>query len=186
MLAPARGVLLGPVMMNKVLGTLLLVAGSATFAAAEPTVSLSTSVMATANGVIDAGAEVRAIPHLGVSVTGGYGHLMWKDNLPASQVGASVNYYPLRAFSGLHVGVESMHLHGKDIEPWGTDSATINVVGGYVGYKWLLASGLTAVVEVGYGKNYIQTSGSGAFMSTAPVIFPDVTMISNLQLGYSF
>ncbi len=168
-------------MAIKLSTALLVVAATASVAAAEPTVTVTTNPVLVAIGTPDVTVEARVDDHIGIAPTVGY-CIACRANTGRSQLaGGSFNYYVFRQFAGLHVGVESFYLHREDNSMPAPSWDTWWVVGGYVGYKWIHSSGFTASIQGGVGFVDAQSSDPEPyynFKSAAPLL--------HTQLGYSF
>jgi hypothetical protein len=125
--------------------------------------------------------EFRPTAKIGLAAIGGIGRVESNGiSATATEAGAQASYYVFRDFRGMHVGGEVLYLHLGDIEQDMTLSGEGLSVGGFVGWKYIGASGFTFVAQGGV--SYVAARAENA-TSTAEKkrVYPLV----NLNLGWS-
>jgi hypothetical protein len=136
--------------------------------------------------VAELSAEIRVAPKMGVAVIGGVGTVTptnSDESVFVYEVGLSPRYYVVGDFrQGVELGVEAVYLHAStDDQFMTTASAQGLAIGPYIGYKWVAKMGLT--LEAQLGAAYLTLRGES---STATAEDSDVSVLLNLQVGWSF
>lgn len=147
----------------------------------EDTLSLTTDSLVIV-GVANAGIEANVVPHVGVGAMGGVSVVAFDSMIKVWVVGASANYYVMRKFAGLHVGIEAQRIAATSMPPSGTTTTGTGLgYGVYLGYKWMRPSGFTAVIAMGIGKTSVTVSDPSSSFSDS-----QIRPVGNLAVGYSF
>ncbi len=154
--------------------------------AGEPdrSVSLTWSPLHLALPMVELTGEFKPMPHFGVSVIAGVGSVTddaTKVSGRALEGGGQLNWYPLRDFAGLDVGVEALYLSLDNVNLDSSATAAGLAFGPFVGYKAMFPIGLTLVAQVG-----VEFVAARAQSSSAMADAKDVIPLLNLNAGWSF
>jgi hypothetical protein len=159
-------------------------------AAAEPTLTVSLEPVMLVMPMVDSTIEYSPVPHLGLAVRAGYGHIGIPFVAGANiyELGGQANWYINQSFKGWHVGTEATWLWGglsgylfdnqQQMMPSQQQASPERVLGAYGGYKFVWWRGMSAVVQVGVGKLDMKSSPDGPIHQVIPV--------ANANLGWSF
>lgn len=134
--------------------------------------------------MVELTGEFKMMPHFGISVIGGVGSVtdsMTKVSGRALEGGGQLNWYPLRDFAGLDVGIEALYLSIDDVNVDSAATAAGLAIGPFVGYKAMFPIGLTLVAQVG-----VEAIAAHAKSSSAMADQKDVIPLLNLNAGWSF
>jgi hypothetical protein len=134
--------------------------------------------------LVELTAEFTPMRHWGLSVIGGYGSVtdnMSKVSGRAIEAGGQINYYPLRDFAGLDLGVEALYLSLDDVNVDSSATAAGLAIGPFVGYKALFPIGLTLVAQLGFEVVAVKGESSTS-MAKENGFIP----LLNLNAGWSF
>ena len=108
--------------------------------------------------LVELTAEYRVLDHLGVAILVGGGKRDVETGgmtIRGTELegGAQIRYYPLRAFSGLHVGGEVLDEYVRFEEPLPQNVVGVAAggvtAGAFAGYKMLRPSGFTFEAQLG-------------------------------------
>ena len=134
--------------------------------------------------MVELTGEVKPMPHVGLSVIAGAGSVtdnMTKVSGRALEGGGQINWYPLRDFAGLDLGVEALYVSIDDVNLDSAAAAAGLAIGPFVGYKALFPIGLTLVAQVGVDFVAVHAQSSSATANQK-----DVVPLVNLNAGWSF
>jgi hypothetical protein len=144
--------------------------------------------------------EVKALPHFGVSFSAGYGSITVQqpssDGFSTDTFSAAalllvtrLSFYS-RKFDGFVGGVQTQYVH---IDGTGTASNTAVAgagsglaVGPFIGYKWTAKGGFTLLAEGGVQYLAVQAHGNDANGQGASAHQETVSLLANLEIGWSF
>jgi hypothetical protein len=149
-----------------------------------PQVSITWSPVHLVLPLVELTGEYNVAPHMGAALILGAGRVSDANNTitaTAYEVGAQINYYPMRRFSGLHVGVEALYLSLGDVEQDMSVTAAGLAVGPYVGYKVQTSIGFAFVAQLGVYNAVVEAESSTAMASDS-----DFGPLLNLNAGWSF
>jgi hypothetical protein len=169
-----------------VVGVVLLLPGIARAQSEEPQkppprISATLSPVHLILPVVEITVEARVSNHVGVAIIGGAGSVTSGGSTASvAEIGGQLDYYPFAPFSGAHIGVEPLYVHGS------SDSDSTAVANGlsfgpFIGYKFVASFGLTLVAQLGVGVQVIKahnTSTESSDKTFAPIL--------NLNAGWSF
>jgi hypothetical protein len=134
--------------------------------------------------MVEAEAELKAAPHVGLGLILGGGRASDPNETvtgTAYEAGLQINWYALAPFRGLHLGVESISLKISDVMDDPFAHASGFSVGSYVGYKLQSEEGLSLIAQAGV--QYIAATGAS---STQMIDDHVVAPLLNLNVGWSF
>jgi hypothetical protein len=134
--------------------------------------------------MLEAEVEFKAHPRIGVGLILAGGRVSDKDrtvSATAYEIGAQFNYYLLKPFAGLHLGVEGLWLTAGDVMQDSSITAQGLAIGPYVGYKVQTGLGFAFIAQGGVSYLAVKAESSTAMASESKV-----SPLLNLNVGWSF
>jgi hypothetical protein len=158
--------------------------GGEELASGKNMVTISMSPIHLIFPMLELDAEFKAHPRIGVGLILAGGRVSNEDKTITAtgyEVGGQVNYYILKPFAGLHVGVEGLYLSLGDVMQDATATGSGFSIGPYVGYKVQTDLGFAFIAQGGVSYLAVRAESSSAMASDSKV-----SPLLNLNIGWSF
>jgi len=147
-------------------------------------ISLTWSPLHLVLPMVELTGEFKPRKHVGLAVIGGYGSITDSTTNGSGHIieaGGQINYYPLRAFAGLDVGLEALYISLDNVNIDSSATAAGLAIGPFVGYKAMFPFGLTLIAQAGVEFVAAKAQNSST-MSSGKNVIP----LINLNAGWSF
>lgn len=162
----------------------------------DEVVSLTLSPLLLILPIVQLTGEVRATPHLGISLIAGYGSLSVDNpdaesfNVSAYEIGTRVVGYPLKKFKSLQLGAQLMYLKvdtGGPVTSSNVSGTAAGVAfGPFAGYKLITDAGFTFVANFGFQYLAAQAQAQDSAGNSSSASDNRFLPLLNLEIGWSF